>query len=206
MTFQLNARQRLGLGGAVLLAIGAVGGAGAVSLTRPSVEMAPTVATPVTKLATSSGIVTVKGRVAEVFGDRFVVQDATGRALVNAGREGQNMVTKGSAVLVQGRYDNGQLRARFLVDAQGQVRELGPNGPPPPHGGPHGPGGRDAPPPPPPGAGAPPPPPPGAGAPPPPPPGADAPPPPAANAAPLPAPLPVPAGRQAEQTPAAARR
>jgi hypothetical protein len=42
-------------------------------------------------------------------------------------------------VLVQGRFDNGQLRARFLVDGSGKVTELGgppPHGPdaPPPHG------------------------------------------------------------------------
>ncbi len=95
----------LGLG----LAIGAAGGAGAVSLTRPAVEMAPTVATPVGRLSASNGVVTVKGRVAEVYGDRFVVQDATGRAMVDAGRD--NAPTKGQAVQVQGRYDDGQLRA-----------------------------------------------------------------------------------------------
>lgn len=166
----LSANQRLALGGAALLVLGAAGGAGAVSLTRPAVEMAPTVATPVARLAASSGIVTVRGRVAEVYGDRFVIQDGTGRALVAAGRDGEASVTRGAPVMIQGRYDNGQMRARFLVDANGQVREVGPGGRPPhPHGGPGAP--------PPPGAGAPPPPPPGAGAPP--PPGAGMPPPPA---------------------------
>ncbi|WP_201297522.1 hypothetical protein, partial [Sphingomonas sp. 8AM] len=160
----LSRGQRIALGGAALLAMGAAGGAGAVQLTRPSVEMAPTVPTAIARLPATSGIVTVRGRVAGVYGTRFLVEDASGRTLVDAGR-GAGTLTKGAPVLVQGRFDYGQLRARFLAD-QGGVREVGAPPPPP---------GAGAPPPPPPGAGAPPPPPPGAGAPPPPPPGAGAP-------------------------------
>ncbi|WP_294189268.1 hypothetical protein [uncultured Sphingomonas sp.] len=195
--------QKLGIAAAALVAIGVAGGAGAVSLTRPAIEMAPTVPTAIARLPQSSGVVTVKGRVAEVYGNRFVVQDGSGRTLVDAGREAQGAVRVGTPMLVQGRYDQGQLRARFLVDSSGAVQEVGP--PPPP------PRGAGAPPPPPPGAGAPPPPPPGgpgappppdgmgagapppppaigdgAGAPPPPPPGAGAPPPRGAGAPPPP--------------------
>ena len=160
MTF--GHRQRLALGAAALVAAGAAGGAGAVALTRPAIEMAPTIATPIARLGGSDGIVTVKGRVAEVFGDRFVVQDGSGRAMVDAGRDGAGRIVRGNMVLVQGRYDDGQLRARFLVDPAGQVREVGPgHGPHGPHGpgrdgpgrdGPGGPHG-DGPPPPPPAAG-----------------------------------------------------
>jgi hypothetical protein len=195
----LGHRQRFGLGAAALIAVGAAGGAGAVALTRPSIEMAPTIATPIAKLGSSDGIVTVKGRVAEVFGDRFVVQDASGRAMIDAGRNGTGSIAKGNAVLVQGRYDEGQLRARFLVDPAGQVREVGPaHGPHGPHG-PGGPGGPgrdgpggprgDGPPPPPPGAGP-------NAAPPPPPPadGRGTPPPPVAANAPAPAPAAAPTG------------
>ncbi|MBY9065241.1 hypothetical protein K7957_20100, partial [Sphingomonas yunnanensis] len=169
----VTAQRRIALLGTALLALGAAGGAGAVALTRPAVEMAPTVPTAVAKLPQSSGTVTVRGRVAAVYGDRFVVEDSTGRALVDAGRD--SAPRAGAPVLVQGRYDEGQLRARFLVDSAG-AREVGP---PPPQRGP----GAPPPPPPPPGAGAPPPPP-GAGAPPPPPPGAGAPPPAGAGAPP----------------------
>ncbi|MGP7794652.1 hypothetical protein [Sphingomonas sp. CLY1604] len=189
-------RQQLGLGAAVLLAVGAAGGAGAVALTRPSIEMAPTIATPIARLPASSGIVTVKGRVVEVYGDRFVVQDGSGKAMIDAGRDGAGTVTPGKAVLVQGRYDDGQLRAHFLVGPSGQVEAVGPaHGPRGPHGpgGPGGPGGArghgpDGPPPPPPPGGpdgaAPPP----AGA------GPDrAPPPPPAAGAPAPAPTATPA-------------
>jgi hypothetical protein len=173
----LNPRQRLGLGAAALLAIGAAGGAGAVSLTRPDIEMAPTVPTAVSRLTAAHGIVTVRGRVAEVYGDRFTVQDGSGKALVDAGPRSRLAVRAGSPILVQGRFDNGQLHARYLVDASGTVQEAGP---PPPRPGagafPPPPGGPGAPPPPPPGGPGAPPPPPGAGAPPPPPPGTVAPP------------------------------
>lgn len=185
--FSLGGPGKLGLGVAIGLAIGAAGGASAVSMTRPSVEMAPTVATPVAKLASDNGVVTVKGRVAEVFGDRFVVQDATGRAMVDAGRDA--LVRKGAAVQVQGRYDNGQLKASYLVDANGKVTPVGPPPPRPGHGpkpgpdgarGPGGPGGPGCAP------GAVPPPPPADGsAPPPPPTSGQVPPPPPAGAAPL---------------------
>jgi len=188
----LTPKRRLGLGGAALLAIGGAGGAGAISLTRPSVEMAPTVPTAIAKLPSAQGIVTVRGRVAEIYGDRFIVQDATGRVLVDAGRGGDDALTIGSPVMIQGRYDSGQVKARFLVDGSGHVEEVGP--PPPPHG--RGPRPGDAPPPP--GRDGPPPPPVGA----PPPPGADAPPPPPSGAGALP-PVPGAAGAGASPTPLA---
>lgn len=145
--FQTSPRARLGIGAAVLLALGAAGGAGAVSLTRPSIEMAPTVQTPIAKLSATSGIVTVKGRVAEVFGDRVVLQDATGRTMVDTGRAAGSSIAKGAALTVQGRYDDGQLRSSFLVDASGMITPVGPpRGGPGPRG-PHGPG-HDGPPPP----------------------------------------------------------
>lgn len=189
----LSRTQRVALGGALLLAVGAAGGAGAVQLTRPAVEMAPTIPTAIAKLPASTGIVTVRGRVAGVYGNRFMVEDASGRTLVDAGR-GAGTLSKGAPVLVQGRFDDGQLRARFLADQAG-VREVGapPPPPPPPPG-----AGAPVPPPPPPGAGAPPPPPPGAGAPPPPPPGAGAPPPPPPGAF---APPPPPPGAGAPPPP-----
>ncbi|MFZ2994690.1 hypothetical protein [Sphingobium sp.] len=193
-TIEVSRRTRIITGAAALLALGAAGGAGAVSLTRPTVEMAPTVPTAIARLAQTSGIVTVKGRVAEVYGDRFVMQDGSGRILVDAGRGSSGAISTGSGVMVQGRYDQGQLRASYLVDPQGQIEEVGGR---PPHGGPGGPrgprgDGPPPPPPPPPAAGpaeaAPPPPPPppapgGNGAVPPPPP------PPAADGTPSPAPV-----------------
>lgn len=148
-----SSRNRRTLAAAALLALGAAGGAGAVQMTRPSVEMAPTVPTAVARLSQASGIVTVKGRVAEVYGDRFVLQDGSGRTLVDVGPAGEG-VQSGSMLTVQGRYVDGQLHASYLVDGAGQVQAVGA---PPPHrrGGPGTP-----PPPPPAGPNAPPPPPP----------------------------------------------
>jgi hypothetical protein len=146
---RLSGRQRVGIGAAALLAIGAAGGASSVALTRPNIEMAPTVPTAVSRLSSSSGIVNVRGRVAAVYGNRFLVEDGTGRMLVDTGRHGVT-VAAGAPVLVQGRFDDGQLKARFLVDQAGDIQEVGA---PPPHGHggppPHPPGGPGAPPPPP---------------------------------------------------------
>lgn len=155
---RLQGKAPLAAAAAVLIALGAGGGAAAVSMTRPTVTMAPTNPTAIAKLASTSGIVSAKGRVTEVFGDRFVVQDRTGRAMVAGSRDA--MPSVGSNVLVQGRYDDGVMHAQYLVDPNGSVVPVGPppprpgagprgDGPPPPPGGPRG----DAPPPPPPGGG-----------------------------------------------------
>ncbi|WP_375390548.1 hypothetical protein [uncultured Sphingomonas sp.] len=136
----------------VLLAVG--GGAGAVAMqaTRPSVTMAPATPVAIRSLA-SSGIVTVKGRVAEIYGNKFILADASGRALVDTGREGEGggLVTTGEPVTVQGRFDRGFVHAAFLVGPDNKVTALGPLGGPhdgPRHGPRHGPDdGPDAPPP-----------------------------------------------------------
>lgn len=177
---RLRSPHSAALAAVALLAIG--GGAGAIAMqaTRPSVSMAPATPAAIRSLS-SSGIITIKGRVAEIYGNKFVMADASGRALVDTGREGEGggLVTAGEPVTVQGSFDRGFVHAAFLVGPDNKVVALGPLGGPPrgrrgPRGGPDdGPG---APPPPPLGAdpGAPPPPPPGAGptgiAPPPPPP------------------------------------
>lgn len=137
----------------VLLAVG--GGAGAVAMqaTRPSVTMAPATPVAIRSLA-ASGIVTVRGRVAEIYGNKFILADASGRALVDTGREGEGggLVITGEPVTVQGRFDRGFVHAAFLVGPDNKVTALGPlTGPhdgPGRHGPRHGPGdGPDAPPP-----------------------------------------------------------
>ncbi len=144
----------LGLAGAGLLVIGAAAGAVVVAETRPSVSMAPANPIAIHSLS-SSGIVTIRGRVAEIFGNKLIVADASGRALVDLGHEGDDrqMVTAGETVTVQGRFDRGFVHAAFLVGPDNKVVALGPlSGPP------HGPRGRHDPeggpegPPPPPGA------------------------------------------------------
>ncbi|QJU59337.1 hypothetical protein HL653_17630 [Sphingomonas sp. AP4-R1] len=140
--------------GIALLAVGGSVGAVAMHATRPSVAMAP--ATPVAiRSLQSEQIVTIKGQVAEIYGNKFIVQDQSGRALVETGREGEDgeLVTKGELVTVQGRFDEGFVRAAFLVGPDARVIALGPLGGPhdahdhrrPRHGPEDGP---DAPPPP----------------------------------------------------------
>ena len=151
-----------------LLVLGGGAGALAVEANRPSVTMAP--ATPVairTLTNDDDSIVTIRGRVAEIYGDKFVIADASGRALIETGREGEDgtLVGVGQPVTVQGRFDRGTLHAAFLVGADGKVKALGPlGGPPHDRAGPGGPGGPDrgpgagpdrAPPPPPPAGAAP---------------------------------------------------
>lgn len=121
-----NSPRAMTAGAALLVVLGAAGGAGAVQATRPTIEMAPTVQTPIAKLGEASGVVTVKGRVAEVFGDRFVVQDASGRAMIAAGHEARGAVSVGQPLMVQGRFDDGQLRASYLVDQNGAIAAVGP--------------------------------------------------------------------------------
>ena len=74
--------------------------------------------------------------------------------LVAAGREGRGTVAAGQPVTVQGRYDEGQLRASYIIDAAGKVTAVGPRGPGHDGNGPHrGPRHDGPPPPPPPGCG-----------------------------------------------------
>jgi hypothetical protein len=91
------------------------------------------------------GPVAIKGTVAELFGNKFILQDDTGRALIDLGpsAEDRTVVTKGEAVTVQGMANRGSVRAELLVHADGRNEGFGPPRPPRPDRGP-------APPPPPP--------------------------------------------------------
>ncbi|MGX1104291.1 uncharacterized protein AB7M47_002674 [Bradyrhizobium elkanii] len=113
----------------------------------------------------------VRGNVAEIFGHMFVVEDGSGRALIDLGPRGENAdIVKGEAVTVQGMFDQGIFRAQIVSHADGRTEAFGPP-PHPPRGAPPPPRADGPPPPPPPRADVPPPPPPRADAPPPPPPG-----------------------------------
>ncbi|WP_298959920.1 DNA-binding protein [uncultured Methylobacterium sp.] len=116
---------------AVPLALGAVG----LSLARPGEAVTPTPVAPVAIAALApSGAIAARGEVAEIFGNKFVLQDGTGRALVETGRagEGGTLVAKGDTVMVQGRFENGFLHARVITRADGSPVLLGRAGGPPP--------------------------------------------------------------------------
>lgn len=158
--FSLNRRTTCAIAAATMFVVGGAGGALAGKAFGPTVEMAPMRPTAIRALTSGTDIVTVRGQVAEVFGNKFVASDGSGRALVDLGRAGDDaaLVAPGQTVSVQGRFDRGMLHASFLVDGDNKVVALGPVGGSPhdrpgPHGpGPHGPGrpGPDGAPPPPP--------------------------------------------------------
>ncbi|PYE25850.1 hypothetical protein C8J32_103166 [Rhizobium sp. PP-CC-3A-592] len=127
-----------GVAAVALLALGIAGGAGAMKLAKPSVEMAPMAPVAISTLP-DGDLVTIKGKVAEIFGNKFVLQDASGRALVETGPTGEDgkLVMVNEEISVQGRFDDGFLHASFLVHPDGKIEALGPAGKPPHHG--HGP-------------------------------------------------------------------
>ncbi|GJD57314.1 DNA-binding protein [Methylobacterium dankookense] len=113
------------------LALGAVG----LSLAQPGPAMQPTPVAPTAISALApSGAIAAKGEVAEIFGNKFVLQDGTGRALVETGRAGEDgaLVAKGETVTVQGRFEKGFLHARMITRADGAPTLLGRAGGPSP--------------------------------------------------------------------------
>ncbi|MFY0533320.1 hypothetical protein [Nannocystis pusilla] len=70
----------------------------------------------------------VHGQVTELFGNKFVLADPTGRALIETGRagEGGELVAVGETVTVQGRFAHGFLHAEVLIHEDGRVEELHP--------------------------------------------------------------------------------
>ena len=78
--------------------------------------------------------VAVTGDVAEIFGNKFIVQDASGRALVETGRAGESgaLVAKSETVTVQGRFEHGFIHAISIQHGDGHTEIVAPPGPPRP--------------------------------------------------------------------------
>lgn len=118
------------LGTVALLTTGGGIGAAAMRAATPVVAMAPGKPVSLASLAgltlplIGERVVTVSGKVADVYGSRFVLADASGRALIEAGHDGSALVATGQAVTVQGRYDAGVVHARFIVGADGLITAL----------------------------------------------------------------------------------
>lgn len=131
---------------AALVGAGAIG-AGATALAqRGHVTLVALTPAPITAM-TDGSAVAIKGTVAEIFGNKFVVQDQGGRALVETGRsgEGGKLVAPSETVIVQGRFERGFIHALAVQHADGRTDMVGPPGPRPPPGpmalgGPHRPG------------------------------------------------------------------
>jgi hypothetical protein len=150
---------RTAIAAIALLGAGGAVGATAARMAGPSIEVAPLNPVAIASLKSGEGLVTVRGKVGEVYGSNFILADASGRMMIEGGPRSDGLVTAGSAVTVQGWNRSGVLRASFLVGTDGKVTALGPmgrgRGGHGRHGGPDGPGrdgpdrdGPDAPPPP----------------------------------------------------------
>lgn len=133
-----HGRRKRGLGGKfalagaalALLAVGGGVGATAVNHMRPAAQMAPLAPVTVAAMKDDS-IVTLKGKVAEIYGNKFVLADESGRALIETGRagEGGKLVNADENLTVQGRFDDGFVKAAFLVRADGKTEAIGGFGP-----------------------------------------------------------------------------
>jgi uncharacterized protein YdeI (BOF family) len=124
-----------GLAAIALLAVGAGAGATGYGYTHraPPTFDANLSTTPIGKLSEGSPV-EVQGNVVEIYGNKYVVEDATGRALVETGRtgEGGSLMKQGEGITVQGRFDKGFLHATSLQRSDGKVEELRPLPPRPP--------------------------------------------------------------------------
>lgn len=80
----------------------------------------------------AGGPVAVRGSVAEIYGNKFILQDDSGRMLVDLGPRGEdgNAVAKGEQLMVQGQFDRGFIAAQVISHADGRNEAFGP--PPPP--------------------------------------------------------------------------
>ena len=114
-------------------AIGA--GTGAMALHGHRVQAVLLTPGPITAMRDWSPVA-VKGAVAEVFGNKFIVADDTGRALVDTGRAGEraSLVAPSETVTVQGRFEHGFIHAVSIAHADGRMDVVGPPGPRPHRG------------------------------------------------------------------------
>ncbi len=106
-----------------------------MTFTLPSVELAPLTATSISSLRDCRSTVTIEGKVAEIFDNKFIVQDETGRALIETGPGGDDgkLVVLDEPINVQGRFDEGFLHASYLVHQDGRTDALRPPPGPPRH-------------------------------------------------------------------------
>ena len=105
--FGLGRRARTATLSVGLLLIGAIAGAGALRLAGGVQSRTAFVLqhSPITSMSEWTPAA-IKGQVAELFGNKFIIADASGRALVETGREGEGgqLVKANETVTVQGRF------------------------------------------------------------------------------------------------------
>jgi len=121
-----------GVVAAGLLAVGLVAGASAAIIGAPRDNVTLMQPTNISTLTPYSAVA-VKGKVVEIFGNKFVLEDGSGRALVETGRagEGGKLVASGETLAVQGHFDDGFIHGELLVHADGKAQSLRPPRPGP---------------------------------------------------------------------------
>jgi hypothetical protein len=117
----------------VALMLGA--GLTAVAGLRRQVALVPLTPAPIAAMHDWSPVA-VKGQVAEIFGNKFILQDESGRALVETGPEGESgkLVAPSETVTIQGRFERGFIHAVAISHADGRTDIIGPSEPPPHRG------------------------------------------------------------------------
>lgn len=139
--------RRTAIGAAVVAAFAVGAGATAIAQRGHQPVLVSLTPAPITAMKAWSPVA-VKGQVAEIFGNKFILADESGRALIETGRQGEGgtLVTPSETVTVQGRFEHGFVHAMAIQHADGRTDMVGPVGPPHPPGplgwlddaGPHG--------------------------------------------------------------------
>ncbi len=125
-------RRRSALAAALIGACAVGAGATALAQRGRAVTLVALTPAPIAAMKDWSPVA-VKGQVAEIFGNKFVIQDDGGRALVETGRQGEGggLVAPAETVTVQGRFEHGFIHAVAIQHADGRSDLVGPPGPPP---------------------------------------------------------------------------
>ena len=114
---------------AIAALVGAVAIGAGITAALPGRRAALVMLPPVSVAAMQDwSPVAVKGQVAEIFGNKFIIQDKSGRALVETGREGEGggLVEKSETITVQGRFERGFIHAVAISHVDGHTDLVGP--------------------------------------------------------------------------------
>ena len=124
-------RVRRGLVGSLILAPLVLAAAG-FSLAKTGASQAAPLAPVTIALLTAARDIAAQGKIAEIYGNKFIIQDATGRALVETGPRGEDgsSMQVGETVTVRGHFDHGFLHAALITHADGSQLRLEPLGKP----------------------------------------------------------------------------
>ena len=130
-----SGKRRLAGAAALVGAFAIGGGVTAVAMQNRQPALVMLTPAPITAMHDWSAVA-VKGQVAEIFGNMFIIQDDSGRALVETGPKWNHgpLVAKSEAVTVQGRFEHGVIHAQAISHGDGRNDLVGPVGPPPPGG------------------------------------------------------------------------